>query len=125
MLAKADRLVDQGEYARALEAYDELLVRYPDDAAAPRARSTRDAVARLVAARDEVERLRRELAGARQALTARDGELDTARQALTTRDGELQRARQELQRVTAESERLRADLERLKRIDLGIERRRR
>lgn len=111
LLVKADRLVDQGEYARALDAYDELLVRYPDDNAAPRARSSRDAVARLIAAREEVERLRREL--------------ETARQALVGRDGDLQRARQELQRVTAESDRLRADLERLKRIDLEIDRRRR
>ena len=68
LLVKADRLLDQGEYARAVAAYDELLVRYPDDAAAPRARSSRDAVARLIAAREEVERLR-------QALSARERDL--------------------------------------------------
>jgi tetratricopeptide (TPR) repeat protein len=118
LLVKADRLLDQGEYARAVAAYDELLVRYPDDAAAPRARSSRDAVARLIAAREEVERLR-------QALLARERDLQQAREALAVRDGEVQRNRQELQRVTAESERLRGDLERLKRIDLELERRRR
>jgi len=111
LLVKADGLVDQGEYARAIDAYDELLARYPDDAAAPRARSSRIAVARLVAAREEADRLRRDLEAARQSLAAREGD--------------LQRTRQELQRVTAESERLRADLERLKRIDLELERRRR
>jgi len=132
LLVKADRLVDQGEYARALDAYDELLVRYPDDNAAPRARSSRDAVARLIAAREEVERLRQNLA-------ARDRDLQQARDTLALRDGEMQGVHQELQRMTteserlraesdrlrAESDRLRADLERLKRIDLEIERRRR
>jgi len=139
LLVEADRLVDQGEYARAVEAYDELLVRYPDAAAASRVRSSRDAVARLVFARAEVERLRGELESARRELQTareqlesarRDGEsarrdLETGRQALVVRDGDLQRALQELQRVTAESERLRADLERLKLIDLETERRRR
>jgi hypothetical protein len=126
---KADRLVDQGEYARAVQAYDELLERYPDDAAALRAPSRREAIVRLVAAREEVERLRqalsareRELQQAREAL---ERELQQAREALAARDTEVQRHRQELQRVTAESERLRSDLEKLKRIDLEIERRRR
>jgi len=129
LLVKADRLLDQGEYARAVAAYDELLVRYPDDAAAPRARSSRDAVARLIAAREEVERLRQALSARerdlQQALSARERDLQQAREALAVRDGEVQRNRQELQRVTAESERLRGDLERLKRIDLELERRRR
>jgi tetratricopeptide (TPR) repeat protein len=125
LLVKADRLVDQGDYARALEAYDEALARYPDDATALRVRSSRETVARLAAARGEVERLQ-------QSLAARERDLQQALEALATRDGEVQRTRQELARMTAEAERLRAeadrlraDLERLKRIDLEGERRRR
>jgi chromosome segregation ATPase len=118
LLVRADRLAEEGEYARAVQAYDELLARYPDDTAAARVRGRRDTVTRLIAAREEVERLR-------QALAARERELGQAREALAGRDGDVQRARQELQRVSAESARLRADLERLKQIDLETERRRR
>ncbi len=103
-LGRADRLVDQGEFAAAVQAYDDALARHLDEQRAFRARTSRDAVASLIAARADVARLQ---------------------QALATREGEVSRLRQELQRVTQEADRLRADLETLKEIDLRQERKRR
>ncbi len=102
MLERADALVARGDYAGAVAAYDELLARYPSDGLAGRALASRDTAATIIAAREEIARLRAEL---------------------EAREGELRRVRQELQRLTAESDRLRADLEHLKRIDLKLERR--
>lgn len=96
LLQRADRLVQQGDYASAIRTYDELLAKYPADPAATRALASRDAVAGLLAARGDIARLRQELAA---------------------REGELTRLRQEL-------EQLREDLENLKKIDLRDERRR-
>lgn len=106
-LERAELLAARGDYGSALAAYDEFLGRHPDHA---RARSARDTVAQMVAARTEMSRLREEL-------VARDREL------ARTRD-ELAKIRQELQTRQAEAERLRADLERLKQIDLKPERKR-
>lgn len=100
-LARADRLVEQGDYGAALQAYNEILARNPDEA---RARASRDALASLLAARADVARLR-----------------DT----LALRDGELTKLRQEMQRLTQEADRLRTDLETLKEIDLRKEPKRR
>jgi len=107
-LARADRLVEQGDYAAAVQAYDEALARHPDERDANRARTSRDTLTNLLAARADVARLQ-------STLTTREGEL--------TR--EVTRLRQELQRVTQEADRLRADLEALKAIDLRQERPRR
>lgn len=103
-LARADRLVEQGEYVAAVQAYDEALARHPADPEAPRARASRDMLNSLIAARADVARLRESLAA---------------------RDAELTRLRQEVQRLTQEADRLRADLETLKEIDLRQERKRR
>lgn len=100
-LARADRLVEQGDYGAAVQAYDEVLARAPHDA---RARASRDALATLLAARADVARLR-----------------DT----LAARDGELSRLRQEMHRLAQEASRLRADLETIKEIDLRKEPKRR
>jgi hypothetical protein len=97
LLARADRLADRQQYEPALRAYDEFLVRYASDPAAPRAQKSRDTIASIVTARAELARLRSELAA---------------------RDGELARLRQE-------TERLRADLEKLKEVDLNLERKKR
>ena len=106
-LERAEVLVARGDYGSALAAYDEFLGRHPDH---PRARSARDTVAQMVAARAEASRLREEL-------FARDRELARTRE-------ELAKIRQELQTRQAEAERLRTDLERLKQIDLKPERKR-
>lgn len=103
LLERGDTLAAGGDYAAAVRAWDELLARYPDDPAAPAALARRDTTAALLAAREEVARLRAELAA---------------------RDAEVGRLRQELARLGAEAERLRSDLEHLKRIDLRLERRR-
>lgn len=117
LLDDGDRLVERGDYERALATYDELLRTYPDSGAARRARGSRHAVQGLVAARAEIARLRGEI-------DARDAELQRLRQRLSSREAELGRVRQELGARQAEAERLRADLERLKQIDMRLERRR-
>jgi hypothetical protein len=103
MLERGDALAARGDYAAAVRAWDELLARYPDDPTAPAALARRDTAAALLAAREEIARLRAELAA---------------------RDAELGRLRHEQARLAAEAERLRSDLEQLKRIDLRLERRR-
>ena len=117
LLVKADRLVTQGQYAGALEAYEEILVKYPETDEAGHARSSRDAVATLVRARAHIARLTADM-------KAQEAELARTRAEVAVRDGELQRARQEIARLTAETDRLRADLENLKKIDIDLERRR-
>jgi hypothetical protein len=97
LLDRADQQVTQGDYMAAVRTYDELLARYPDDPSAPRALAARDILGSLLAARDDISRLRKEL---------------------TTREAELGRIKQDL-------DSLRADLEKLRRIDLREERRRR
>jgi len=97
LLDRADRQIAHGDYASAMRTYDELLARYPDDPAAPRALAARDILGSLLAARDDISRLRKEL---------------------SAREAELGRIKQDL-------ESLRGDLEDLKRIDLKEERRRR
>lgn len=102
MLAKADRLAADGEYRSAIVAYDAFLAQYADDAKAPRARVSRDAVASVLTTREEIARLQQELVRVREELAKRDGDLTRVRQ---------------------EAERLRTDLERLKQIDLQMEKR--
>ena len=97
LLDRADRQIANGDYMAAVRTYDELLARYPDDPAAPRALAARDILGSLLAARDDISRLQKEL---------------------TAREAELGRIKQDL-------ETLRGDLEDLKRIDLRQERRRR
>lgn len=97
LLDRADRQIARGDYVSAVRTYDELLARYPDDPAAPRALASRDILGSLLAARDDISRLRKEL---------------------TAREAELGRIKQDL-------ESLRGDLENLKRLDLREERRRR
>ena len=101
-LARADRLAAEGDYSAAVAAYDEFLVKYADDPAAPRVRMSRDTIAAILANREELARLRQELARLREDLAKREGDLARVRQ---------------------EAERLRTDLERLKQIDLRLERR--
>ena len=117
LLGQADRLVAQGQYGGALEAYGEILSKYPDTDEAARARSSRDTLTSLLAARAQVARLTAEM-------KAQETELTRARELAASRDGELSRARQEITRLTAEADRLRTDLESLKKIDIDLERRR-
>lgn len=104
IVARAERLVHQGDYVAAMQAYDEAIAKYPEDAAPSHVRAARESLGGLLAARADAARLRETLAA---------------------RESELTKLRGELQRLTAEAERLRADLEQLKQIDLRQERRRR
>ena len=138
LLAKADRLVAQGQYAGALEAYGEILAKHPDTDEAGRTRPGRDTLASLVAARAQIARLTADMKAqeahvkAQEAqmkaqegqMKAQDAELARVRAEATARDGELARARQEIARLNGEVDRLRADLEQLKKIDIDLERRR-
>lgn len=131
LLVHADRLVSAGEYAGALEAYGEIVMKYPDADEAVRARGSRGALEALLAARAEVARLtadmkaqEAELARAREQVASREQDLARGREQAAARDGELARARQEIARLTAEADRLRTDLDALKKIDIDLERRR-
>jgi chromosome segregation ATPase len=117
LLVQADRLVAQGQYTGALEAYGEIVSRYPNTEDAARARGHRDALASLLATRAQIARLTGDM-------KAQEAELARAREQLAGRDGELARARLEIARLTAEADRLRTDLEHLKKIDIDLERRR-
>ena len=110
VLVRADRLVAQGQYAEALAAYEEVLAKYPDTDEAGRARSSRDTLGNLLAARAQIVRL--------------NADMKAQEAQMKTQDAELARARQEIARLTAEADRLRADLENLKKIDIDLERRR-
>ena len=110
ILARADRLLAQGQHADALEAYEEILAKYPDTDEAGRARSSRDTLGHLLAARAQISRL--------------TADMKAQEVQMKTQDAELARARQEIARLTAEADRLRADLDNLKKIDIDLERRR-
>jgi chromosome segregation ATPase len=124
LLVQADRLAAQGQYAGALEAYGDIVAKYPQTEEAGRARSSRELVASLVAARAQIARLTTEMKTQDTQLKTMEAELTRVRAESAARDGELTRARQEITRLTAEAERLRADLENLKKIDIDLERRR-
>ena len=100
LLDRADALAQMGDYRGALPVYEEFLTKYPEHAAASRARATRELITALFAARDELARAQTENVRVRQ-----------------ERDAEVARLR-------AETERLRADLEKLKALDIEQERRR-
>jgi septal ring factor EnvC (AmiA/AmiB activator) len=138
LLDEADRRAAQGDYAAAVNLYEDILAFQADPAVLDRARTRRDTVAGLLAARGEVARVREQLA-AREAevrrlqeqLAAREQALAARERTLAARDGELARAQHELaarqaemKQLAAEADKLRADLENLKRIDLQLERRR-
>jgi chromosome segregation ATPase len=124
LLVQADRLVTQGQYAGALEAYGEILAKYPDTDEAGRARSSRETLAGLLAARAQVTRLTADMKTQEAQLKAQEAELSRTREQAAARENELARARQEIARLAAEADRLRADLEHLKNIDIDLERRR-
>ena len=117
LLGQADRLISQGQYAGALEAYGEILTKYGETDEAAHARGPRDILQGLLATRAQVVRLTAEM-------KTQEAELTRSREQTSARDAELQRARQEIARLTAEAERLRADLDNLKKIDIDLERRR-
>jgi hypothetical protein len=104
LLDEADRRLERLDYVGALEAYDEVLLRYPDSAGAARARVRRGPLVEAV-------RLR-------AAIALREAEI------LRLRD-ELGRRQADMARLAGEAEQLRADLEQLKKIDLRLERPRR
>ena len=110
LLLRADRAADERRFREALALYDDFLTRYPDDVEARRALESRDTVASIITAREELARLRGEL---------RTREVEAGK----LRD-EVMRLRQELASRQAESDKLRADLERMKELDLKLERRR-
>ena len=68
MLAKADRLAEQGNYEAAVAAYDKFLAAHADDSEAGRARMSRETAAAVVSTRAEITRLRQELARVREDL---------------------------------------------------------
>ena len=110
LLMRADGLVADGQYTDALEAYGEILAKYSNTTEAGRARSSRDTLGNLLAARAHIAKL--------------TAEMKAQESQMKNQEAELTRARQEITRLTAEADKLRADLETLKKIDIDLERRR-
>ncbi|HEY3064844.1 MAG TPA: hypothetical protein VGL09_03585 [Methylomirabilota bacterium] len=104
LLEEADRRLERLDYLGALEAYDEILLRYPDSAGATRARARREPLV--------------EAARLRAVIAAREAEILRLRE-------EVGRRQADVARLAGEAEQLRADLEQLKKIDLRLERPRR
>jgi hypothetical protein len=104
LLDEADRRLEQLDYLGALEAYDEIVMRYPESAGAGRARARREPLLEMV-------RLR-------AAIAVREAEIVRLRE-------EVGRRQADVARLAGEAEKLRADLEQLKKIDLRLERPRR
>lgn len=131
VLAAGDLMMEQGDYAQALSAYDEFLRLAPDGRDARRARASREAAARIVSAAAELARLRddmaaqeREVARLRRELTAREADLGRLRAETSALRHDLGERQAELARLAAEAERLRVDLDKLKSLDVHLERRR-
>ena len=117
LLDRADALVARQQYQEALLAYDDVKRLDPDGRAGASAAARRELVGSLVAARDQIARLREEL-------RARQTEIERVSKDLATRETEITRLRQEVSSRQGEMEQLRADLENLKRIEMRLERRR-
>jgi chromosome segregation ATPase len=124
LLARADGLAADGQYADALHAYGEIVTKFPDTEEAGRARRSRETLNDLLAARAQIGRLSAEIKAQEAQMKVHEAELARARGEISARDGELVKARQEIARLTAEADRLRVDLENLKKIDIDLERRR-
>ena len=130
LLARADRLLVQGDYAQASQAYADFARQYPDDRDAPRGLAARDALETLAASREAVSRLTAEVLGMKEQAQDAERDLDRLRRELGARAAELARVRQELgerqadlTKLLAEVAELRANVERLKNVDLRLERR--
>ena len=131
LLTHADRLLVQGDYDQARQAYSDFARQYPDDGATPRVVATRDVLGTLATARDELTRLDAEVLGMKAQAQDTERELDRLRRDLAARAAELARVQKELAerqaelaRLIGEAEQLRTDLEKLKSVDLRLERRR-
>jgi hypothetical protein len=122
LLAQADRLVTAGQYSDALDAYDQILSKYPDADEAARARVSRDALSELLAARARIGRLTAGMRAQDSEIARMRDELGRARAEIARLAADADRARAEIARVTADADRLRTDLEQLKRIDIDLER---
>ena len=79
---------------RAVVAYDEFLGRYADDGEAPRALASRNTLASILAAREDLARLRQEVGRLADDLGRREAELARLKQELASRQAELERLKQ-------------------------------
>ena len=104
LLDEADRRLERRDYLGALEAYDDIVMRYPESAGAGQARARREPLLEMV-------RLR-------AAIAVREAEIVRLRE-------DVGRRQADMARLAGEAEQLRADLEQLKKIDLRLERPRR
>jgi chromosome segregation ATPase len=136
-VARADHLAVAGDLEGALRAYDAALAHGANGEAGMRARAGRASTAAALAARDEMRKVREELAlrereleRLRADVAARTAEAQRLTRDLSTRDGELSRVKQdltarqaELVRLATEAEELRSSIEDLKRLEIRLERR--
>lgn len=125
LLARADEQVGAERYESALDLYNEFLQAHATDPAAPRARTARMILARLLASQAEIERLREAEAARGRALGERQSEVERLKAEVEwikaqgeQLKAEGERLKAEGDRLKAERERLRADLERLRSIDM-------
>jgi hypothetical protein len=124
LIQRADALVAEGEYTRALAAYDDVIARHPDSRMAARARTTRTALSGVVAAREELAKRQAELSRLAQVLAEREAEVARLSRDLTRASQTLAARQADVARLSAEADRLRAAMDELKRLELELERRR-
>ena len=137
LVDRGDTLAVAGDLDGALRAYNAALTRGAGEREAMRARAGRASISAALAAREEMRRLREdlarrdeELARLREDVSTREREVQRLTRDLAARDGELSRVRQdltarqaELARLSTEAEQLRSNLEDLKRLEIRLERR--
>ena len=112
LLVRADRQAGEGDWEAALASYDELLARFPNDPAAPRALRSRDTLVasleaqqELARRREEVERLRSELVRLQQEearLREEEARLQQEKASLRQEEAQLREDRRRLRVETTE-----------------------
>ena len=117
LVTRGDRLAAEGDLDGALREYESALAQGAGGRAGLRARSGRSAVMAAIEAREQLGRVRAELARVTEEIVAREREIVRLAKDLTARDAEVARLRRD-------TEQLRTSLEDLKRIEIQLERRR-
>lgn len=123
LVERGDRLAVAGDLPAALRAYDDALAQGVAGATETRARAGRTTTAAALAARDELQGVRDDLARRESELARVRADIQKLTRDLSARDGELSRAKQDLTRLAGEAEQLRSSIEDLKRLEIRMERR--
>jgi hypothetical protein len=115
LLARADRQAREGAWEDAVASYDDYLARFPDEGAAPRVLESRDTLAVMLSAQDDLARQREEVARLRAELAALKDEGTRLREGGTRLRAESTMLRDEVIRLRDERTQLRDETTQLRR----------